>query len=430
MIQFVIMKKMSLLVLPLLCSSSLFGSQAMANLADAASAWASFDDYTNNTLRVASVDSSEWDPVRRLDRLPFDMPFQLVVGSAPADRAAAEAALTTVVTSMPRNIRAYFIRHRLMAPLQQWLVRRCKPGITNEALYVSAAAHPNVWRAADFDLARLAAAAQSLTSNCVPIMANIYSYYDEYKPSPITRAQPLVDYPDPRTESTYETPFGTAVVLRAPEGKRKFRFLALGWPFRDGKVNFKWMVKPQWGVSVRAIQERWQQCSPERGYGELTLDWGGAVRRDVFVFARYGEGAWGPPSVISFYRIPNERRQYDNGGRIQSIEYLPAQDVIPQLYQNKQWKDVYGKDSLGQVFCFLRTRAGQANEDRFSLDGERVLETYAGDLPKVTAKVRYFTDPEDPLTLDYEVTDKKADHPNKPFVPRTRGEFPEAMKRK
>jgi len=135
--------------------------------------------------------------------------------------------------------------------------------------------------------------------------------------------------------------------------------------------------------------------------------------------------------VISFYRIPNEKRQYDKDGRIQSIEYLPAYEVLPQLYQNKPWKDVYTRDSLGNIMGFLRTRAGQVKDEvLFSILGECVLEAHAGDLPKVTAKVRYFTRPEDPQTLDYEVTKETVQHANKPFEPRTRGEFPQPKRKK
>jgi len=408
--------------------AAVFGSQALTNLVDDKAAWDCFASYTNNTLRVEAVSASEWDPASRLDRLPFDMPFQLVTGPTAADRAAAEAALATVTTSMPAHIRAYYAKHRLLAPLQQWLIRRNRPGITNEALYVSAAAHPNVWRAADFDLSRLSAAAQGLTSNSVPMMANLCSLYEGYKCQSIERATPLVDYPDPRPEETYATPFGTAVVLRAPEGRRKFRFMALGWPFRDRNVNFKWVSKG--GVWLNHLQGLRERYPLERGNGEIVLDWGtGGNRRDVLVFARYGNAPWGPPSVISFFRVPNERRQYDRQGTLQSIEYVATKCVIPQLYQNKPWKDAFAKDALGQVFGFQRTRAGQFRDELFSMNGERVLETYAGDIPKVTAKVRYFTRENDPTTLDYEVTSEKVNHSQKPFVGRNRGEFPFARKK-
>ena len=410
-----------------LVSSAAWGSQALTNLVDAAAAQACFAAYTNNVLRVEAVEASEWNPDRRLNRLPFDMPFQLVVGPEAADRAAAEAALETVVTSMPTHIRAYFTRHHLLAPLQQWMIRRFKPGITNEALYVTSAAHPNVWQAKDFDLVRLAAAAKNLTSNNVPMLANLAPLYEGYKAGPIKRAEPFVDYPDPRPEQTYETPVGAAVVLRAMEQKRKFRFMATGYPFRNWQVNFRWLPR---GVNVGPLGGQREKYPLQQGFADLVVGWRAGARCDVLVFARYGEGAWGPPSVVSFYCVPNERRQYDRGGRLMSVEYLAQGGVIPQLYQNKTWKDVWVRNSLGDVIGFLRTRRGEFKDSLFSLDGEKVLETYAGDLPKETAKVRYFTLASDPLTLDYEVLEETMRYPNKPREPRTRGEFPLPKRRR
>lgn len=413
----------SLLLLPALASPA---SQAMTNLVDAAAAWDCFAAYTNNVLRIEPAEPSEWNPARRIDRLPFASPLQLVVGPATEDRAAAEAALTTVSTSMPANVRAYFARHHLMAPLLQRMIRRYRPGISNETQYVTFAAHPCVWQAKDFDLARLASAARNLTSNDVPMMANLIPVYEGFKENPIRCAAPLVDYPDPRPEQTYATPFCAAIVLRALEQRRKFRFTAVGYPFRDGKVNFKWVGR---GVGVGPLHGQRTRYPPERGHADLVLGWG-AGRREVLLFARYGNGPWGPPSVVSFYGVPNEKRQYDKDGRILSVEYLARKDVIPQLYQNKPWKDVFDRDALGDIVCFLRTRAGQFHDERFSMTGECVVETYAGDLPKETRKVRYFTRPDDPLTLDYEVTDETVSHPKTPFEPRTRGEFPLPKRRK
>ena len=407
-------------------------SAAMSNVVESAAAWASYADYTNNVLRIAPVLPTEWsvsDPRRKVDRLPANMPFHLAVGSDPADRVAAEAALAAVTTSMPAHVRSYFAQHRLLAPLQQWLIRRSHPSVTNEATYLKVAAHPAVWTAKDFDLARLAQVAANLTSNAVPMMAVLRPLYEGFTTSPIRRAEPLVDYPDPRPEETYATPFGVSVVLRASERRRKFRFVASGYPFGGRNVTFKWVPV---GVSVGGFPwEDWrerQSVSPERGCGEVQLWWAGGTRRDVLVFARYGEGPWGPPSVISFYSLPNERRQYDREGRIESIDYLQDPSVIPALYQNKPWKDTFEMDSLGNVIGFQRTRRGQFREERFSWAGEFVTETYASDLPKTTRKVRYFTRPDDPATLDYEITDETVAYKMGAFEPRDRGEFPPPKK--
>ena len=408
-------------------------SAAMTNVADAASAWAAYADYTNNVLRIEAASPVEWNvsnPRLKIDRFPANMPFQLVVGTAYEDRQMAERALRTSVSRMPADILAYFTRHHLLAPLQQWLIRRTHPSVTNEESYLNFAAHPAVWQAKDFDLDRLGKLAASLTSNSVPVLAVLQPIYEGYKGAPIKFAEPLVDYPDTRTEETYATPFGISVVLRALENRRKFRFRATGYPFGGWEVNYKWIALPPRSVSIGGYPaEDWnvrKQLVPERGYGEIVLSWGGAERRDVLVFARYGQGAYGPPSVISFYRVPNERRRYDRGGIIESVEYLADQAVIPWVYQNKPWKDLYLQDSLGNVIGFQRMRTGIFEKALFSKPTEFVTETYPGDLPKTTKTVRYFVRPSDPTTLDYEVTEETVEHKMETAGLRDRGEFPSA----
>ena len=409
-----------ILVAALLSLKVAAASPAMTNLVDAAAARDCFAAYTNNVLRIEAVNASEWNPSRRIDRIPFNMPFQLSVGPSEEDRAAAAAALETIAASMPTRIRAYFVRHRLLAPFQQWMLRRCRPGVTNEAQYVADAAHPPVWRAKDFDLERLSTAAKLLTSNSVPMLATLLPLYENFAAHPIRRAEPLVEYPDPRPEQTYGTPFGVAIVLRAVEARRKFRFMATGYPFRDRNVNFKWVGR---SVSIEPMCGQRENYPVEKGFADIVVNWAGGRRQDVLVFARYGDGPWGPPSVISFYSVPNERRKYGKDRKIESIEYLQADAVIPQLYQNKAWIDEYQRDSLGNIIGFLRYKKdGSLRGEPFSARGESVVESYPDESPKVAAKVRYFTRPDG--ALDYEITADQTTYRPGSCLPTDRGEFP------
>lgn len=414
-------------------------SPALDNVIDAAGMARLLAGYTNNVLAVAATTTNEWDVSnsrRLVDRLPANMACQLAVGAAPDDRRAAEAAIAAATNAMPPHVRGHFSRLHVMAPLLQRIIRRCRPGVTNENVYVTKAAHPAVWRAKDFDLGRIEAYARNLMSNDVPLVVSLRPVYGEYRESPITRAVPGLDYSDPRPEVTYETPYGAAIVLRARENRRKFRFYATAWPVNDAKVTFKWVplsTLSTYGISVQPFQWRRQEYPMERGFGEITLNWSLVRgRQDVAVFARYGDGPWGPPSVISFCVVPNEKRTYDREGRIVRMEHVPMKEVWPQIFQNKPWKDEFEISSFGHVVGFRRLRTGSVREELFTIGGEAVAETYAGDQPKVTNKVRYFTREDDPATLDYEVTDEEVRYPLQSFVPRGRGEFPvlKAIRRK
>ena len=411
----------------MLAAAFLLASQALLSLSDGDAVQRAFADYTNNVLRVEQVEDSEWNdvnPRRRVDILPANLPFRLIAGPAARDLRMAEAAVETVTTPMPAHVRQYFSKCGILAPTVQWLLRRCKPGVTNETDYLSPSTHPLVWRAQDFDLDALAQTAGMMTSNSIPMIVKLSPLYEEYKVSPIRRAEPLVDYPDPRPEVWCETPYGQAIALRALENKRKFRFVAASWPVRDRNVNYKWVPLSPGRASVSRIQGQ-VALSPENGYAEIVLNWSAVRGRvDFAVFARYGDGPYGPPSMISFFVVPNEVRQYDRQGRIVKIAYRKAEVPMPCLYQDKPWADVYEFDDQGRIFGFLRTRAGGGKEERFSATGEFIVETHPDGSPKTAKKVRYFTSPSDSSVLDYEVTDETVSYRQGAFEPRTRGEFP------
>ena len=411
----------------MLASVFFLASQALLSLSDGDAIQRAFADYTNNVLRVEQVEDAEWNdvnPRRRVDVLPANLPFRLVTGPAARDLRMAESAVETVTTSMPVQVRQFFSKCGILAPTVQWLLRRCRPGVTNETDYLSPSTHPLVWRAQDFDLDALAKTAGMMISNSIPMIARIGLLHEEYKVNPIRRAEPLVDYPDPRAETWCETPYGIAIALRAPENRRKFRFWASSWPVRDRNVNYRWVRLNPGRVSASRIQGQ-AQLSPEKGYAEIVLNWTEVRGRlDFAVFARYGDGPYGPPSMISFFTVPNEIRQYDPQGRIAKVSYRKADAVIPALYQNKFWEDAYELDDQGRILGFLRTRSGGVKGGRFSATGEFIVETYPDGSPQTAKKVRYFTSPSDSSVLDYEVTDETVSYRQGAFEPRTRGEFP------
>lgn len=411
----------------MITSLFLIASQALLSLSDGDAVQRAFSDFTNNVLRVEQVEWTEWDdsnPRRKVDVLPAYLPYRLIAGPAEEDLRTAEAAVKTATTSLPTHVRQYYSRCGILAPTVQWLLRRCKPGVTNETDYLRPGTHPLVWRAKDFDLGALAKTAAMMSSNNIPMIVRLAPLYEEYKVSPIRRAEPLVDYPDPRPEAWCETLYGQAVALRAMENRRKFRFMAAAWPVRDRNVKYSWvLLSPGW-ASVSRIQGQ-GELSPERGYAEIVLNWTSIRDRlDIAVFARYGDGPYGPPSLISFFKVPNEVRQYDRQGRIEKITYRKADAVIPALYQNKPWMDAYDLDDQGRILGFLRTRTGGLREERFGAASEFIFESHPDGSPKIAGKVRYFTSPADPSVLDYEITDETVTYRQGNFSPRTRGEFP------
>ena len=171
--------------------------------------------------------------------------------------------------------------------------------------------------------------------------------------------------------------------------------------------------------------------APKNGYAEFSFNWMNIRgRMDILVCARYGNGPYGPPALISFYVIPNEKRTYDKSGFIDRIEYMRQDVMIPQLYQNKEWTDMYKVDPKGNILGFVRLKAGLlVGKEDFSVNGEYVHEFQAEDMPKIVSPVKYFTKIDDPGALDYEILSERKTLPFRAVEPRNRGEFFRGKKR-
>ena len=128
------------------------------------------------------------------------------------------------------------------------------------------------------------------------------------------------------------------------------------------------------------------------------------MRMDIMVFAKYPNGAYGPPTIVSIYCIPNMRRSYADN-RLVSITYV---DNSPELLYDvssiwipHEWKDEFELTTSGKsIVTFTRTFPHGVRRDLFSATGELVHSLSPSGFPLVTTKVEYFISP-DTNTLDY-----------------------------
>jgi hypothetical protein len=116
-------------------------------------------------------------------------------------------------------------------------------------------------------------------------------------------------------------------------------------------------------------------------------------RVEIGVFADNGTD-FSPPCFISFYFLPNERRTYDETGRILETDYaFPGSFADVTLTAQKPWRDRYryDKDS-GAPLGWTRSENGKAPVD-FDADGRELLPegprrlTYEEDL--VSRRLRF-----------------------------------------
>ena len=385
------------------CNSLLFAVvslSAVASPAKTVDAWRTAIDksaaerayvaYTSNVVRC------EWaggDP-RVASLMPANVAFNFAVIGDSNSASRVTKTLEETAAAIDPALRKALEQHGLLNSTLQWLVRSCRPGVTNAATYLSVGAHPAAFREQGLDADRLKAAARRITGRgfVVPVCVKV-EYLDD--PVPLSKAEPCVDYPDARPEETFSNPFGTAIVLRAPERMRKFRLSASTYPF-PGKVS-KYVWKTTRGVKIRPWPMTLAEV-PDRGFAEVTVDAASCgVRADIFVFAQMANGLYGPPSVVSIYNPPLAKRAYAKG-KLQSISYLKESKSVPYdigpIWAPREWRDDFALNGKGRIISFTRTTPGSFAEESFSAIGEIVLSMSSSGIPLVTRKVEYFISPE------------------------------------
>ena len=346
--------------------------------------------YTSNVLRC------EWagEDVRVSSLMPANVAFNFAVVGDSNSASRVAKTLEETAAAIDPELRGTLEQFGLLNSTLQWLVRSCRPGVTNAATYLSVGAHPATFREQDFNADMLKAAARRITGRGIVLPVRVkVEYLDD--PVPLSKAEPCVDYPDIMPEETFSNPFGTAIVLRAPERRRKFRLSASTYPFPGKAAKYVW--KTTGGVALRPWPMTLAEV-PDRGFAEVTVDAASCgTRADVFVFAQMANGLYGPPSVVSIYNPPLAKRTYAKG-KLQSISYLKESKNVPYdigpIWAPREWRDDFALNGKGRIVSFARTVPGSFTEEPFSAIGELVLSMSASGIPLVTRKVEYFISPE------------------------------------
>ena len=368
---------------------------AWRNAVDQAAAKEAMRAYTSNEIRC------EWageDPaVVRL--MPANLGFQFAVMGDSDVTSRVQKILVEVANSFRPELRQRLEKYGLLNPTLQWLVRSCRPGVTNWQEYIKPQNHPAAFKESDFNAERLKYFASRLkpSVNLLPV-AVTFQYVDAI--APLGKAVPGIDYPDILPEESFVLPFGCAIVLRAPERRRKIRLRAAAWPFGDA-IEYVW--KTTRGAKIIP----WQSADYKKNENSLVdIIYDVSTcnpRNDILVFAKFGDDLYGPPTIISIYNIPYAQRKYVKN-RLESITYLNSSphvlyDVSP-IWIPHTWKDVFELNARGKIMSFERTLPGRINGDKFSAIGELIHSMSSSGSPLLTSKVEYFICP-DSGTLKY-----------------------------
>lgn len=376
--------------------------------------------YTNNAVRCVWAG----DEPNLGEALPANVPFHFAIEGEKFSVSNVQDILNTTCAAIPKDLRAKLDHAHLLGPTLQWFVRFIRGNSTKPDDYLKPANHPAVFRESDFNPTNLPLFASQLRPQDIPPAATLEIVEETYRKGlavPPTEAG--VDYPGTLPETTFATPFGIGLVLRAPQGVRLFRCQAKAWPNAGMNATFAWKALTP-GVSIGSWNnDKW----PQAGYALVRVDRRGArpgQRYDVAVFAKGRNGLWGAPGIISFYTSPYETRLYANNKEVREIRYTPAPKSLPPfdvtpICPKMHWTDYYQGNDKKQIFGFARLLPGSEKPVEFSNLGEIVLEHHPNETPKTAKKVRYYM--KDGL-LRFEETGDPISYKVDSFTPRLRGE--------
>jgi len=300
---------------------------------------------------------------------PYTMP---VAGGVNAERLFVDAAFAALSALRPET-RAELTRTGLLMPALQMLFRASQRTLRNPRDYLTVAAHPTAFRAADLDTSRLVHLAHALTTNDLPPIV-VLSVQNE------TQMRPDIDFFDAvRTERLFDSPLAIARVFR---GAARTRTLDIRFQCMRGDARIHWVV-----LRGDPAKVTFAPCRTNSAVMSLTVahhepfdvkDGSGNAlqtsRVDIGVIAETPAG-FSAPSYISFYMLGNERRVYAPDGRIESIDYSrhTGRYVDPLLSFGRHWKDVYRYDARGNLTGWFRRRG--LSEDAFTAYGHKVVAT-------------------------------------------------------
>ena len=358
---------------------------AWRNCVDKSAAEEAMQAYTSNVIRCYWAGE---DP-KIAGLMPANLSFQFALVGDDDVTNRVQKILNEVADSFKPEVRKELERHGLLNPALQWIVRWARPAVVKAGDFVNPRNHPAVFCESDFDAERLKAFAARLSMNDIPLPVKVTFQYANQM-SPLGKAEPGVDYPDILPEETFTLPFGVAIVPRAPERRRKIRLSAVTWPFKK-PVEYVW----RGGWARPWVTNGYE--TPQAGFADMVYTVTGCrPRMDIMVWAKFDNGYYGPPTVVSIYNVPFDQRKYGKKG-IESISYARSARNVPYdigpIWIPRQWKDVFELNSSGQIFSFERMLPGRIHGDRFSAVGELIHETSSSGFPLKTSKVEYFVSP-------------------------------------
>lgn len=332
--------------------------------------------YQNNHIYVFP-EHHDFDPEAEGwhgDQFPAYLPYLIVTqGSSGSDRPYMTAIQAILAAFTPKT-KAFLTERKLIAPTVQQIIRRSLKSARGRKAYLSARAHPTVFRGDDIDLGAAIYAAQAMAAGDVPPLTTI-GVIDEPR---LTSGVSF--FGDALGERLFDTPAAIGRIWRGIEPSRRYLLKAAATDPNGRPVRFHWRL-------LRGAPEhvRIKPYSVDQDTVEVTIDWQDrhppperadllSHRIDIAAFADNGVHI-SAPAIFSLVLPSHQTRVYENGPkglRIKQVNYRkgPSKYADPRLWPTRAWIDTYRYDAAGVGLGWTRIRKG-AKKTEFQPDGVR-----------------------------------------------------------
>lgn len=233
------------------------------------------------------------------------------------------ACLASALAALRPEVKDSLAERGQIAPVLQYLLRMSQTNVVERSDYLTPAAHPVVFDGNAVDTVRLVTLAHSLETNALPPVVPLRIVADDS-----TVFVPGRDYPDNRGERLFDSPFAFARVWRASPRTRKMTVAAIS---NDPSLRYHWFVGQgdSAKIAIRELDSQASSVEIEITYHEphFATPFGiDSCRADVICVADNGMH-FSPPSFITWYFPPNEKRTYSDDGESVEIDRESMREV-------------------------------------------------------------------------------------------------------
>ncbi len=332
-----------------------------------------YRQYVNNQLYVYP-EHRDYDPERG-DLLPANTPYMIVSqGSSGSDRPFLRA-VASILAAFKPEVKKFLRQRRLVMPTVQMIFRRGQKTVTSDADYLSAKAHPPVFKSENIDLSKMIGLANRLNIEDIPPMIGLQIVEES------GAEQGIDDFTAGISETLFNTPGAIARVVRFTAYEKRMVVRVRNTTINDKvKLNYHWVVLRGDRDRIKIIRRDLTGSE-----AELIIPWHGRFavpgqpgmttdRVEIGVFVDNGK-YYSAPAFINLLYPPHQKRKYNEKRRVESIDHrdpeFAKRYMERRLFSNRDWVDTYRYDMNSGLIGWQRKRGKWLGN--YTRDGAKVV---------------------------------------------------------